>query len=67
MAAPQRTGRSRNRWSRRVIIELGLSPDQSRQINHLPAGRVFGEGHPRTRMAMTAFSLSAPPQFAAVP
>jgi len=25
----QRTGRSRRRWSRRVIIELGLSPDQS--------------------------------------
>jgi radical SAM superfamily enzyme with C-terminal helix-hairpin-helix motif len=27
-----------------VIIELGLSPDRSRQINHLPAGRSFGEG-----------------------
>jgi hypothetical protein len=25
---PQRTGRSRNRWSKRVIIERGLSPDQ---------------------------------------
>src|SRR6266851_3674486 len=29
------------RW---VIIGLGSSPDQSRQINHLPAGRGFGEG-----------------------
>ena len=27
-----------------MIIELGLSPDQSREINHLPAGRGFGEG-----------------------
>jgi hypothetical protein len=27
-----------------VIIELQVSPDQSRQINHLPAGRSFGEG-----------------------
>jgi tetratricopeptide (TPR) repeat protein len=26
---PQRTGRSRTRWIRRVIIEPGLSPDQS--------------------------------------
>jgi hypothetical protein len=29
-----------------VIIELGSSPDQSRQINHLPAGRSSGEGQP---------------------
>ena len=28
----------------RVIIELRLWPDQNRQINHLPAGRGFGEG-----------------------
>jgi hypothetical protein len=27
-----------------VIIELGLSPDQRRQIYYLPAGRSFGEG-----------------------
>jgi len=27
-----------------VIIELGLSPDESRRINRLPAGRSFGEG-----------------------
>ena len=33
---PQRNGRSRSRWSRRVIIELGFSPDQSRQVNHWP-------------------------------
>jgi hypothetical protein len=25
-------------------IELGLSPDRSRQINHMSAGRSFGEG-----------------------
>jgi hypothetical protein len=30
-----------------VIIELRFSPDQSRQINHLPAGRCFGEGQAR--------------------
>src|SRR5882762_9781043 len=41
---PKRKGRSRTRWSRRVIIKLRLSPDQNRQINHLPAGRSFGEG-----------------------
>jgi hypothetical protein len=28
-------GRRRSRWSRTVIIELGLSPDQSRRINYL--------------------------------
>src|SRR5262249_6216713 len=27
-----------------MIIELGFSPDQHRQINHLPATRNFGEG-----------------------
>jgi len=27
-----------------VIIELEFSPDQNRQINHLSAGRSFGEG-----------------------
>src|SRR5260370_42449077 len=41
---PQRKGKSRSRWSRRVIIGLGLSLDQSRQINQLAAGRGFGEG-----------------------
>ena len=25
-------------------MEPGLSPDQSREINHLPAGRGYGEG-----------------------
>ena len=28
----------------RVIIELGVCQDQSRQINDLPGGRGFGEG-----------------------
>src|SRR6266404_2178191 len=42
--SPQRNGRSRSKWSRRVIIGLGLSLDQSRQINHLAAARGFGEG-----------------------
>jgi hypothetical protein len=27
-----------------MIIALGSSPDQSRQINHLLTGRSFGEG-----------------------
>jgi len=40
---PQRNGTSRRRWSRRVIIEQGSSPDQTRQLNHLPAGRSFVE------------------------
>lgn len=31
-------------WSRSVIIEPGFSRDQSRQINHVAAGRSFGEG-----------------------
>jgi hypothetical protein len=31
----QRTGRSRRRWSRRVIIEPRFSPNQGRQINGL--------------------------------
>src|SRR5260370_15926322 len=42
--SPQRNGRSRSKWSRRVIIGLGLSLDQSRQINHLAAARGFAEG-----------------------
>jgi hypothetical protein len=29
-----------------VIIELGFSPDQSRQINHLADGQSFGDGQP---------------------
>jgi hypothetical protein len=37
-----RKGRSRSKWSARVIIELGLWPDQERQINHLLGGRDFG-------------------------
>src|SRR5260370_3704012 len=41
---PQRNGRSRSTWSRSPTIEMGFSPDQSRQINHLAAGRSFGEG-----------------------
>ena len=30
-----------------MIIALGSSPDQSRQINHLLTGRSFGEGQVR--------------------
>jgi hypothetical protein len=30
-----------------VIIELGFSPDQSRQINHLADGQSFGDGQAR--------------------
>lgn len=41
---PKRDGRSRSRWSRRVIIDLESSPDQSGQINGVPAGRGLGEG-----------------------
>src|SRR2546425_6793785 len=41
---PRRNGRSRSRWSRRGIIEPGSSPEQSHCINHLSAGRSFGEG-----------------------
>src|SRR2546427_4526167 len=37
-----------SRWSRRVIIELRLWPDQNQQINHLAAGRGFGEGQSLT-------------------
>jgi len=55
---PQRKGRSRSRRSRRVIIELGLSPHQSRQINHLPAGRSFGEGQPSSRSRVGPFPRS---------
>jgi hypothetical protein len=40
----RRMGRSRTRRSRRVIIELGFSPEWSGRINHLSAGRSFGEG-----------------------
>ena len=29
-----------------MIIELGLLPDQDRQINRLPGGWGFGEGQP---------------------
>jgi hypothetical protein len=43
---PQRKGKSRSRWSRRVIIKLGFSPDQSREINHLPTGWSFDDGQP---------------------
>src|SRR5262249_2457882 len=46
---PQRKGKRRSRWSKGVIIALAFSPDQSRQINHLPARRSFGEGQdPKT-------------------
>lgn len=31
-----------------MIIALGFSPDQSRQINHLAAGRGSGEGQEKT-------------------
>src|SRR3989441_3096118 len=46
---PQRNGRSRSRWRRRGIIGLGVSLDQSQQINHLLTGRSFGEGHAESR------------------
>jgi hypothetical protein len=34
------------RWSRRVIIELGFSPDQSRQVNHWPPDMVLAKDRP---------------------
>jgi len=37
-----------------VIIGLGSSPDQSRQINHLLTGRSFGEGQAIIRGSDTA-------------
>src|SRR5882724_12393648 len=40
---PQRTGRSRSRWSKRVIIEPRFSPDQRRQINDLPPAEVLAK------------------------
>ncbi|PYN83310.1 MAG: hypothetical protein DMD96_02750 [Candidatus Rokuibacteriota bacterium] len=40
---PQRNGRSRSRWSKRVIIEPRLSPDQRRQINDLPRAAVLAK------------------------
>src|SRR5256712_8513387 len=40
---PQRNGRSRSRWSRRVIIELRFSPDQRRQINDLPPAEILAK------------------------
>jgi hypothetical protein len=36
-----------------VIIELGLCPDRSRQVNHLPSGRGFGEGQAVERIGTT--------------
>src|SRR5216117_254454 len=44
----KKKGKSRSRWSRRVIIEPGLCLDQDRQINRVRAGHGFGEGQ-RTR------------------
>src|SRR3989442_92494 len=43
------TGTSRRRWGGGVIIEQGSSPDQARQLNHLPAGRSFVEGRGASR------------------
>src|SRR5207245_8824997 len=40
---PQRNGRSRSRWSKRVIIELRFSPDQRRQINDLPPAEILAK------------------------
>ncbi len=40
---PQRTGRSRSRWNRRVTIEPRFSPDQRRQINHLAPNGVLAK------------------------
>ncbi len=34
--AATKKGQKAKCWSRRVIIEPGSSPDQSRQINHFP-------------------------------
>jgi len=36
-------GRSRSRWSKRVIIEPRFSPDQRRQINDLPPAEVLAK------------------------
>src|SRR2546427_10027713 len=44
---------SRSRWIRRMIIGLGSSPDQSRQINHLLTGRSFGEGQAESPFALS--------------
>src|SRR5207249_11553550 len=62
---PHRNGRSRSRWSRRMIIGLRSSPDQSRQINHLLTGRSFGEGqvtpgHFHVAVATPGFVLDTP-------
>ncbi len=51
---PQTNGRSRSRWSRSVIIELGFSPDQSRHINRLADGRSFGEGQGQGRATIAS-------------
>src|SRR3989442_10777709 len=48
---PNRKGRSRSRWSRRRIIELGLCPDESRQINHLPPAEILAKGRAARRAA----------------
>src|SRR6267378_3961391 len=40
---PKRNGRSRSRWSKRVIIEPRFSPDQRRQINDLPPAEVLAK------------------------
>ena len=39
-----------------MIIERRLSPDQRREINHLAAGRSFGEGQVRTRVVQSGAS-----------
>ena len=39
------------RWSRRVIIEQRLPPDQSREINHLRTGRVLARHREAVRPA----------------
>src|SRR5438128_8878414 len=40
---PQRNGRSRSRWSKRMIIAPRFSPDQRRQINNLPPAEVLAK------------------------
>jgi len=55
---PQRNGRSRSRWSKRVIIEPRFSPDQRRQINDLPPAEVLAKD--RLPCRTTAFMSSRP-------
>src|SRR5439155_17460725 len=46
----QTQGSRRSRWSKRVIIELGLSPDRSRQINHIALDGVLAKDSASRRL-----------------